>query len=149
MDNLMQPLVGKRVMGLSLSEDAESIIFTLDGGEQQVYTTAADSCSETWFADIIGVKALLGEVVVSADEVELPGYDLDDGRGRQEEDQVYGYRLVTRLGTTDIAFRNSSNGYYGGCLRVPAPAIADMIGLLGARRDYRGLECVDASRRHP
>ncbi len=106
---------GKRVDELWVNEGEEELYLVTDGGIF-VTVTYADCCSETWFADITGVDALLGGVVASAEE--LRGYletDVEDGRTRQEYDQIYGYQITTDKGGCDIVFRNSSNGYYGGC----------------------------------
>lgn len=90
--------------------------------EPIIYICEGDCCSETWFADIIGVQSLLQQEVIDVAEMSteksLSNYNINDGRGRQEYDEVYGYRLMTRLGTCDFVFRNSSNGYYGGHLAL-------------------------------
>ena len=75
--------------------------------------TEADCCSETWFADIIGFKALIGEKINGIRILDLPT-PMDDDRGRQEVDQAYGFELTTNKGACTIVYRNSSNGYYGG-----------------------------------
>ena len=82
------------------------------------YDAWGDCCSETWFADITGVGALIGGTVQTADEVSMDGYNVEDGRTRQECDEAYGYKLTTDKGYADIVFRNSSNGYYGGSIEL-------------------------------
>lgn len=119
----MKELIGKRIIGLSINEDQTILAFETDQGEI-AYITDAECCSETWFADIVGVRALLGNTVVTAEDINMDGYNVDDGRGRQEFDRAYGIKLTTDKGYTDIVFRNSSNGYYGGSyylLDNPAP----------------------------
>jgi hypothetical protein len=107
-------IIGKRVLELWVNEgEAQLYLVTDDGVFETV--TYADCCSETWFADITGVAALLGGVVAKADVLaEQLGTDVEDGRTRQEYDEVYGYQITTNQGRCDIVFRNSSNGYYGG-----------------------------------
>ena len=78
------------------------------------YETDADCCSETWFADIIGVDSLLGQEVIGIEKI--PYWEPKDDRTRQDLDTAYGYKLKTEKGITDIIFRNSSNGYYGGSI---------------------------------
>jgi hypothetical protein len=84
------------------------------------YEAYGDCCSESWFADMIGIDFLLNEVVRKVEEIDIEDTcNVDDGRARQEVDQVYCWRLTTKKGTTDIIFRNSSNGYYGGsCIEM-------------------------------
>ena len=112
----MKELVGRKVTGISISEDHETLAFDTDKGTI-VYTALGGCCSESWFADITGVCELLrGGAVKTVETIDMAGYNVDDGRGRQECDEAYGIKLVTDRGYTDIVFRNSSNGYYGGWL---------------------------------
>jgi len=109
----MKELIGKTIESLAVSPRGDYLLFrttTRDVG----YVTSGDCCSETWFADILGVEALLGERVTQVEEVNLPDYNADDGRCRQDVDSVYCYKITTGKGRTDVIFRNSSNGYYGG-----------------------------------
>lgn len=109
----MKELVGKRVKALYIDECESTLAFATDAGIVS-YETYGDCCSQTWFADIVGVNALIGGVVSSVEDMDLGGYNVDDGRCRQEYDSVYGYKIITDKGYVDIVFRNSSNGYYGG-----------------------------------
>lgn len=115
----MDKLVGKIVLSLSVSHDQWFLVFDTDEG-RITYQTEGDCCSETWFADIVGVKALLGEQVRKVEWVDPENYNVQDGRGRQEHDQAYGVKLFTDKGICDIIFRNSSNGYYGGSIAETA-----------------------------
>ena len=90
--------------------------FVTDGGVI-AYETEADCCSESWFADVLGVDALLGHRVLAVATNELPdGYDTSSERSRQQHDECHGHTITTNAGRTSIVFRNSSNGYYGGWL---------------------------------
>jgi hypothetical protein len=109
----MKELIGKKITGLRINEDQSILAFDTDQGVV-AYATYGDCCSETWFADITGVSALIGGTVHTADEVSMDGYNVEDGRTRQYYDEVYGVKLTTDKGYADIVFRNSSNGYYGG-----------------------------------
>lgn len=114
----MQELVGKRIQELWLSE-GEEILKVVTDQETIYFIGYGDCCSETWFADLVGVNALIGGVVQSAEAVPaINGDDVDHERSRQDYDIVYGYKLVTDKGYSDIVFRNSSNGYYDGSLEV-------------------------------
>jgi hypothetical protein len=104
-----------------------------------------DCCSNSYFHDFFGVKKLLENgPVVSAESVKLqpgdPGHYkpaplkdpeaqavMDALVNRDDDDEyclkVYGFRFVTEHPTwgeqsSVIAFRNSSNGYYGGWMSV-------------------------------
>lgn len=119
----MKELEGKIVEKVFVDDKQHTLVFVTDTGEQIAYATEADCCSETWFADIVGIEAILGYKSTSNNlfrkirEIQLldmEWYPVEDGRSRQETDRAYGYRLWTPLGRTAIAFRNSSNGYYGG-----------------------------------
>lgn len=110
----MNELVGKTVIGLRVNEDQSILAFDHSDGTSTSYEAYGDCCSETWFADITGVEALLGGKVLEVENVDLPA--VADGRTRQEEDQFYGVKLRTDKGLVDIVYRNSSNGYYGGSI---------------------------------
>lgn len=114
----MKELVGKTITALYLDNQLsdDRLIFETDQG-QLVWDTYSDCCSETWFADIVGVFALIGGTVTEVSEVSLEvltPHQLDESRTRQDYDSIYGYKLKTDKGYADIIFRNSSNGYYGG-----------------------------------
>lgn len=118
----MKHLINEYVTGLRISDDQEYLaIDTPDA--MIVYQAVGDCCSETWFAYIINVKALINATVKRVENLELPNYNLDDGRCRQNEDVAYGIRLTTNKGETDIIYHNSSNSYYGGSVefigRIP------------------------------
>ena len=114
-DTGMETLANCVVRGIYIGEGEELLVFDTDRGPV-AFETEADCCSETWFADILGPASLIGQRVVAIEDVPLANYNVGDGRCRQEEDEVYGHRLATAKGYTDIIYRNSSNGYYGGSL---------------------------------
>lgn len=107
----MKELLGKRINKILVNSDQSVLIFDTNFGDV-AYETYGDCCSETWFADITGVAALLGGVVTTVEVVDIEV--VDDGRTRQEEDEFYGVKITTDKGYADIVYRNSSNGYYGG-----------------------------------
>lgn len=111
----MEQLIGKKITELRINEDQSVLAFYTDQGVI-AYETRGDCCSETWFADITGVGALLGGTVQTADEVSMDGYNVEDGRTRQDFDEAYGVKITTDKGYSDIVFRNSSNGCYGGSI---------------------------------
>lgn len=108
----MKELIGKIVSGLRINDDQSVLTFDHPDGTNTSYFAEGDCCSETWFADITGISALLGGTVRHVEDVELPS--VEDGRTRQKWDEFYGVKLSTDKGFADIVYRNSSNGYYGG-----------------------------------
>jgi len=118
----MNKLIGKKINGISINDDQSILSFDTDRGQVN-YVADGDCCSESWFADITGVSALIGGTVATVEEVSMDGYNVEDGRGRQNKDEAYGYKLITDKGYADIVFRNSSNGYYGGNLKYYKKAL--------------------------
>jgi hypothetical protein len=108
-------LVGRTITAMFVNEDQSILVFATNTGDVSL-SAMGDCCSESWFADLLGVDVILGQEIKSVEEVPLPNYDVNDGRGRQDEDHVYGFRFTTGRGYADLIFRNSSNGYYGGWL---------------------------------
>jgi hypothetical protein len=119
----MKELIGKTITALRVNEDQSFLVFDHPDGGSTIYQTYGDCCSETWFADITGVTALIGGTVVEVAEVEMN--EVDDGRTRQESDAFYGVKLRTEKGVADIVYRNSSNGYYGGSIYLYLDVMPD------------------------
>lgn len=132
----MKELVGRAVREMFVNEDQSLLKFTLDDGEEfLIYETEGDCCSETWFADIIFGYRFFGSKIEEVIELEVPDWVCNlltnDGRTRQESDQVYGYQLEftssngslygSNRSNCDVIFRNSSNGYYGGSCGLMNP----------------------------
>ncbi len=111
----MKELIGKTVVSLEVNECENVLVFNCTD-DKVVYYAYGDCCSETWFADIVGVHCLLGATVLDSQDISLPY--VEDGRCRQEYDQFYGVKLMTDKGYVDIVYRNSSNGYYGGSIEL-------------------------------
>src|SRR5581483_5191564 len=111
-------LLGEIINSLWVSDNQSLLVFGVGDGGFKAFEAYGDCCSESWFADILGVENLLGSIVAKVEEIPLPDYNVEDGCGRQYSDIAYGYKLYTYKGQTTIIFRNSSNGYYGGSLLV-------------------------------
>ena len=107
-------LVGRVVRAVFVNSDQS--ILALDVGDGVAAICAdGDCCSETWFADIVGMDDLRGHAIVSAERIDVPDrFPQTNERTRQEEDEHYAIRLTTAAGTCVVVYRNSSNGYYGG-----------------------------------
>lgn len=111
-DDAFVGLEGRELISIGVSPGESSLRLAFADGSYRYAETDGDCCSESWWADILGAKAAYGGVVTGVRTLDLP--HPDDNRSRQESDVVYGYALDTTKGTVTFAFRNSSNGYYGG-----------------------------------
>jgi hypothetical protein len=130
--------VGKKINKMFISKDQYLLKFICENNEEIILKTAAECCSDTWFADILFTypKYFFGQPVKQFEEIVVPDFvdklATKDDRARQEYDHVYGYKIKMSSGQScDIIFRNSSNGYYGGWI-----AIVDMSNLHENTRKY-------------
>ena len=130
----MNELIGQTIKSIEVNDDESILAFRLSDGEVIAYITEGDCCSETWFADIVGVSALIGGTVKSVDTVDLDTYNVNDGRTRQEKDEAYGVKLTTDRGYASIVYRNSSNGYYGGDVSLYTNALPN--GMVSITSDW-------------
>lgn len=113
----MKELIGKKIDKVYVSE-GEHLLKFVSGADEIIYYAEGDCCSESWFADISGVDCLFGATVSAVEEMEYIDAQEVDNITRQEFDRIYGIKLYTNKGITDIVFRNSSNGYYGGWCNI-------------------------------
>lgn len=109
-------LIGKTVLAMKVAD--EYLIITTETDKLK-YAVSGDCCSESWFADIAGLRSIVGKPVTAIKEPDLSQYNCDDGRGRQEEETVYGLNIHSDDSFCTVIFRNSSNGYYGGWMECP------------------------------
>lgn len=106
-------MVGETIIKCSMTED--QLIFDTYEGERIIYETEGDCCSETWIEHLTVPDLRDGAQVVAVSEsetVEDPNDEHDDLV------QVYHIAFVTMVGEVIVEFRNGSNGYYGGSLRL-------------------------------
>lgn len=123
------PLVGKTLLAVFLSEDKCAIMFRTPDGDM-VVQCEGDCCSRTWI-EHVSVPALgFPAVVIAVEDVDMP--DLGD---MPDCDVVayYGCKITTNHGELLIDYRNDSNGYYGGSLSWPG------------ERHYGGVFCQNNS----
>ena len=115
-------LVGKRINGLFIGEDAWALVFRDINGRHYCFRTKNDCCNTVWFNHVNGVETVLGEGNVfdilrgamvtgvedkgwTEDRTDEDGYDvIQDGF----------WTIATDRGYIDLEVRNSHNGYYGG-----------------------------------
>jgi hypothetical protein len=120
----LDDMVGCKINALVVKNQRDGSLLDFVCGPRIIrWAATGDCCSESWFADVAGVDALIDREVTAVEEIPLPDWvNVDDGRGRQEEDKAYGYRITTTHGYCDVVFRNSSNGYYGGWMTITEEA---------------------------
>jgi hypothetical protein len=112
-------LVGQVIESVEVEEDGSSLLFRLGTGAYVHSRLCEDCCSETWFSDVFGLANIIGKPVTGVYDIPLDvekSYNVNDGRGRQEEDEFYGFTIRVDGFQAIFAYRNSSNGYYGGGL---------------------------------
>lgn len=119
-------LAEARIVGLDVGPDEAMLRFrTTDGN---VYAIAeGDCCSQSWFADIVGIDELVNAIVTHVAFDPMEPEPPQDARCRQEHDRFYGFIFKTTRGSCRFVFRNSSNGYYGGqvdFMRVGSEAVS-------------------------
>jgi hypothetical protein len=113
---LFKVLIGSTITEVWINGNQKYMRFVNTEGVNFDFMVDGDCCSESWFADIFGFDKLLGFKITLTEVIYLDEnvYNTSDGRGRQDYDKVYGFRIITEGGVAVISFRNSSNGYYGG-----------------------------------
>lgn len=137
-DDILATMIGKSPQAISISSDETSLGFEFSDGSAVRWDTYGDCCSETWFADIVGVEALLHRRILAIETIDMSaiGYGTGDGRSRQDSDLAYGMKLATELGICDIVYRNSSNGYYGGEMIAKLCQPSDFAGWSSVSSDF-------------
>lgn len=111
-------LVGKRIIRIDLEESREAIRFYLSDGSAAIAQCQAECCSHTWIEDILDPEAAL-DVVLDAKDLALPAAIRQEPTKTGFDEDVmayYGYAIDTTKGRCTLAYRNSSNGAYGGNL---------------------------------
>jgi len=113
-------LIGRRINGIFLGNDAWTVVFRTTEGEYFRYDTGNDCCNSVWFNHINGVDAvgrgnsfdlLRGAMVLSVEDKDWVRQDNDNA---YEVIEDVCFTLRTDRGYIDIEVRNSHNGYYGG-----------------------------------
>lgn len=111
-------LIGKTIARIQMTADRIAIRFVLDNGDAIGAVCDADCCSSTWIEDVIAPEAALESPVLCAGDIELPEEFRTPSKTEnyEEEMKYYGFFIETAKGRCTLAYRNSSNGYYGGWL---------------------------------
>jgi hypothetical protein len=116
-------LIGQRITGVFLGNDAWTVVFRTTEGRYFRYDTENDCCNSVYVNHITGVDAVVGDgnsfdllrgaVVTGGEDKEWT----DDRDGSSEGCEVISdgfFTLHTDRGYIDIEVRNDHNGYYGG-----------------------------------
>lgn len=117
--DIQKALEGVTITAVGVDSDGEHITFTIEGQPPVVLETEGDCCSYTWIESLDAPDALIG-TVQSVEDIAMP--DLGS-IGTEKHTGVncvayYGLKIITNKGICVIDYRNDSNGYYGGSLRV-------------------------------
>jgi hypothetical protein len=135
-------LVGKRINGIFLANDAWTVVFRTTDGQWHRYNTENDCCNSVWFNHITGVDAvgkgnsfdlIRGALVLA---VEDKGWG--ENRYEEEYDVVQDgfWTIRTDRGYIDIEVRNSHNGYYGGNVSYDETGVAQIEDLQHITEDF-------------
>jgi len=114
----IQKLVGTTVLEVYMNK--RYIRFVTDRGSY-TFEAYGDCCSSTELYDFIGVQKLLLNRVLEVHEINLDGSHFKKPMDYEDVVAYYGIKFVVedpQWGemTAVLAFRNNSNGYYGGSL---------------------------------
>ena len=113
-------LVGKRINGLFIGDDAWALVFRDINGRHYCFRTKNDCCNTVWFNHVNGVETVLGEgnlfdilrgAMITG--VENKGWT-EDRADSYDVIQDGFWTISTDRGYIDLEVRNSHNGYYGG-----------------------------------
>jgi len=125
----MKELFWETISHIYISEDNTYLAFFNNWCDKVfVYSTEGDCCSYTWFETITNPENMIGQKILGIEEKDMSDCCKDSAACDKCKDhevvQVYGLTFKTQKGYTDIEYRNSSNGYYGGwCSYIPDPKI--------------------------
>ena len=131
-------LVGKRINGLFVGDDAWSLVFRDINGRHYCFRTKNDCCNTVWFNHVNGVETVLGEGNVfdilrgaMVTGVEDKGWTEDREDGYDVIQDGF-WTIATDRGYIDLEVRNSHNGYYGGSVVYDEESKIDAISDLQA-----------------
>jgi len=85
------------------------------------FEVEADCCSKTWIEGIAEESALVGHTIRAVEDIDMPDLGQSDKRD-DDEIKYYGLAITTERGRCVIDYRNASNGYYGGSMRITKAA---------------------------
>ncbi len=116
----LKELLNKTIHKVLMDLTGDHIEFVTDEGSINYYAQSG-CCSESWINHISGIKSLIGQKVIKVDDIEMDDTLMSGDAGfsnKQSCETVYRYLIYTAEGMCEIDFRNASNGYYGGSLKL-------------------------------
>jgi hypothetical protein len=109
----LEKYIGKTIESFKFSSGELNFGFT--DGDKLSLRAEGDCCSNSWFEEIFGDEALVkGAGLLELRLIELP----ETEEGDYELTRFYGVKFKTTLGHAEVDMRNTSNGYYGGFIRI-------------------------------
>lgn len=114
----LENIVGKKIISFEVSECKTEITFVDDEGTSYIYYAEADCCSSSWIEYIDEPDNLICETVLKVDVNESERLEHEKDWDGDEKLDCMGYDIYTKKGVCKIEFRNSSNGYYSGSLKI-------------------------------
>ena len=119
---IAERMFGRKIKNFSPEENGDCIVFEFYDGKPLTLVAVGDCCSHTWIESMDNPECLVGGVVNSVENIDMP--NLGDVPGKRIKEQFvesveyYGLRITTDKGICVLDYRNDSNGYYGGSLEV-------------------------------
>ena len=119
----LEQLLSSKIESVEAGND--EIIFSFAGNEQLKLNLEGDCCSSSFFVETPDLQNLVGENLLSLEEVSS---SLDEATQLLEAEEreklckysdsllYYGLLIRTDKQSTTLEWRNSSNGYYSGSL---------------------------------
>ena len=114
-------IIGKKILGIDLSDGAQEIRIRTDAGIffGKVY---GDCCSRSWVEHLEIPEDVIGSTVIFMEDSDAISSDHPEHDGKcPEHIEVYNTKISTFGGIIVIEYRNSSNGFYGGWLELIGP----------------------------
>ena len=132
-------IVGRRIEKIFVDTKQQHYLrFVTDSGNCD-YRADGDCCSESYFSDVNRIKNIIGKIIIDVKAVELAQTQIPHIESRQDEDIIYGFRIVSKDGMALVIMRNSSNGYYGGTVER-IDSIPDNVELFEIKKDFCSLD---------
>jgi hypothetical protein len=120
----LNDLIGRRIRDVYMSADKTKIAFVTNQ-RTFFFETEGDCCSHSWIEHVTNAENLSGAVVTAIEEVDMSSLNF-----KEDYDHIKVYLTRFHLEGRqpfDLEYRNSSNGYYGGCISPSKPkSLEDM-----------------------
>lgn len=123
----VKDMVGRKIESVTLDKSKDVVTFKFQDGHIRRFGVEGDCCSHSWIEHLERPMGLEGATLTGHDHGGTVDATEDDAENPQREDGGYReheclqvYQDIFHMDRGDICleYRNSSNGYYGGCLTV-------------------------------